>query len=68
MVEISQIDINIEMFLSSSYLAMPREGNLESILHVMGNLKFEHKSHLISETTYFNIDYSNFLECDWTEF
>ena len=38
MVEIRYIDINIKMSLLLIYSAMPRQGYLEAVLHIMGHL------------------------------
>ncbi len=40
MVELGWIDIATKISLLSTYLAYPREGHLETALHVMGNLLF----------------------------
>ena len=67
-VKVGRIDINIEVPLWSSYLAMSRQGHLEVVLHVMDYLKLKHSMHLAFDMSYPNIDQSVFQEYDWTDF
>ena len=39
MVEIGQVDIITKLSLMSSHMAMPREGHLDTVLHIFGYLK-----------------------------
>jgi hypothetical protein len=41
-VEIGQVDILLETAIMSKHLALPHDGHLEQVLHIMGFLK-EHK-------------------------
>ena len=68
MIEIGQRDINTKVSLSSSYSAMPRQGYLEAVLHVMGYLKLRHNSRLTFDCSYPDVDHSNFWDCHWTDF
>jgi hypothetical protein len=68
MVELGCIDIATEVSMLSSYLACPREGHLENVLHVMGYLQLKHNSRLIFDPTYPDIYLTAFPSFDWTEF
>jgi hypothetical protein len=52
----------------SSYLVYPREGHLEAVIHVMGYLQLKHKSQLIFDPAYPDIDLDSFPSFNWTEF
>jgi hypothetical protein len=68
MVELGRVDIATEVSMLSSYLALPREGHLETALHIMGYLRKKHNSRLVFDPTYPEINESDFPEYDWTEF
>ena len=69
MVEIGRIDIAAECSLLSSHLAYPREGHFECALHMMGHLKWKHKSQLFFDLTYPDIDFDTFDDgADWKTF
>ncbi len=68
MVELGRIDIATEVSMLSSYLALPREGHLETALHIMGYLCKKHNSRLVFDPNYPEINESDFPEYDWTEF
>ena len=61
MIKIGQIDMNTEVSLLSSQSAMPRQWHLKAALHIMGYLKLRHNSRLVFDTSYPNIDHSNFF-------
>ena len=44
MVDLGRIDIATEVSMILSYLAYPREGRLETAIHVMGYLQLKHNS------------------------
>ena len=52
MVELGRIDIATEVSLLSSHLAYPREGHLETALHIMSYLRQKHNTRLIFDPTY----------------
>ncbi len=56
MIELSRVDIATEISLLSLHLAYPREGHLDTALHVMGYLKQKHNSQLIFDPTYPDIE------------
>ncbi len=68
MVELGCVDIATEVLMLSSYLALPREGHLETALHIMGYLQKKHNSRLVFDLTYPEINESDFPDYDWTEF
>ena len=68
MVELGRVDINTEVSMLSSHMAMPREGHLESIFHIFAFLKGKHNSRLALDPTYAEIDPGDFKKCDWKEF
>ena len=45
--EISRVDILLETTLMSQQLALPREGHLEQVLHIIGYLKQHPKCRLL---------------------
>ena len=68
MVELGCIYIATEVSLLSSHLAYPREGHLETALHIMSYLRQKHNTRLIFDPTYPKIDMGMFPQFDWTEF
>jgi len=68
MIEIGRIDIATEVSLLSTYLAHPRDGHLESALHIMGYLKQKHNTRLVFDPTIPDINMNQFPKYDWTEF
>ena len=66
--EQGRVDIALEVSLLSSYLAYPREGHLETALHIMRYLKNKHNTRLIFDPNYPDIDKGDFPKYDWTEF
>ena len=69
MIKIRQIDSNTNVLsLLSSHSAMPTQGHLEAVLHIMGYLKLRHNSRSAFDPSYPDIDHSNFWECNWTDF
>ena len=68
MVKIECIDINHEVSLLSSYLAMLRQWQSEIVLHIMGYLSLKHNSWLFFHPSFSVIDQKNFQERNWTDF
>ena len=67
-VEIGRVDILLEVSVMSKYLAMPREGHLEQVLHIMGYLKSHKKLRLMFDSSYPGIDERWFTKYDWQDF
>ncbi len=68
MVELGCIDIVTEVSLLSSHLTFPREGHLETALHIMSYLSQKHNTRLIFDPTYPKIDMGKFSQYNWTKF
>ena len=68
MIELRRIDIITKVLLLSSDIALPREGHLEVAVHVMAHVGNKYSSRLVYDSSYLEIDYSVFKECDWSEF
>jgi hypothetical protein len=68
MVELGCIDIATEVSLLSSHLAFPREGHLETALHIMSYLSQKHDTRPIFDPTYPKIDMGQFSQYNWTKF
>ena len=68
MVEIGRIDINTEVSMLASHLALPREGHLEAVFHIFSYLRAKHNSRLALDPTYPEIDESSFKKHEWVSF
>jgi hypothetical protein len=68
MVQLGCIDIATEVSLLSSLLAFPREGHLETALHIMSYMNQKHNTRIIFDPTYPKIDMGQFPKYNWTEF
>jgi hypothetical protein len=55
-VEIGRIDCIAEVSILSSYSAMPREGHLDTVMHIWGYIKHRHNSRMIFDPSYPEID------------
>ena len=67
-VEIGRVDILLETSLMSSYLALPREGQLEQVLHMVGYLKEHKKMRLMFDSNKPFTDERWLREYDWFDF
>jgi hypothetical protein len=67
MVELGRIDIVTKVSLLSSHLAYPREGHLETALHIMYYLCQKHNTRFIFDPTYPKIDMGMFPQYNWTK-
>ena len=68
MIKIGQINMNTKVYLLSSYSAMPRQGHLKAVLHIMGYMKLRHNSRIAFNPSYPDRDHSIFQECDLNNF
>ena len=68
MIKLERIDIITEVSLSSSHIAIPREGHLEASVHVMAHVGQKYNSWLLYDSLYPEIDHSSFKECGCSEF
>ena len=67
-VELGRVDILLETSLMSTYLAMPREGHLEQLLHIVGYLKSHKKMRILFDASYPKVKESWFQGYDWFNF
>ena len=67
-IELGRIDIIVEVGLLSRYVAAPRVGHLEQVLHIFAYLKkFDHST-MVFDWTEPTIDESLFKQVDWQEY
>ncbi|KAL7452165.1 hypothetical protein ACHAXS_000270 [Conticribra weissflogii] len=66
--ELGRVDICTEVSMLSSHMALLYQGHLEAALHVMSYLSLHHNSKLCMDPTYPEIDSTQFLICDLSEF
>ena len=67
-VELGRIDIATEVSRLASHVALPREGHLQTVLHIHAYMKKRHNSRLALDPSYPEIDMRVFHEADWTDF
>ena len=67
-IEIGRVDILLEVSLLSKHLALPREGHLEQVLHIMGYLKIHKKLRLLFDPARPLVREKWFKEYDWFDF
>ena len=51
-----------------SHLALPREGHLSQVFHIFAYLKKHHKSALLFESSYPDVNIDTFPKHEWTKF
>eukprot|EP00804_Cyclotella_cryptica_P026575 CCRYP_014011-RA/>CCRYP_014011-RA protein AED:0.14 eAED:0.14 QI:0/0/0/1/0/0.25/4/0/793 len=68
MCELGWFDIFTVVSMLSLYSAMPHEGHLEAAFHVSSYLKSKSNSPLIFDPMEPDVEGSNFVECDWSDF
>jgi hypothetical protein len=56
----------LEVSMTSSHLALPRQGHLEQLLHVFAYLKKHHNAELILDPSDPVVDEASFDQKDWT--
>ena len=67
-VEMGRLDICTEVSMMSSYVAAPREGHMQQVLHIFAYLKNHHNARMVLDPTYPMIDEEAFIRRDWKEF
>ena len=67
-IELGRVDILLEVSIMSKHLALPREGHLEQLLHIMGYLKEHKKMRLLFDSSYPKVVEGWFKEYDWFDF
>ena len=67
-VELGRLDILLEVSLMSAYLASPREGHLEEVLHIFAYLKNHPKRKIAFDPDHPWIDDKRFTTYEWYDF
>jgi Reverse transcriptase (RNA-dependent DNA polymerase) len=68
-VELGRIDIITEVSTLASYMANPREGHFDALLHVFAYLRDKHNARSVLDPTYPEINWSEFNDNhDWKRF
>ena len=67
-VELGRVDILLETAILSNHLALPCEGHLEQVLHIVGYLKRRKKLRLIFDSEYPAINNKLIKNYDWFDF
>jgi hypothetical protein len=67
-VELGTIDIYIDVALLSSFMAQPRVGHMNEVLHIFSYLKCHENSKLVFDPYPQGWDESKFQRFDWTDF
>ena len=67
-VELGRVDIDTEVSMMSSFLAMPRKGHLSQVFRIFAYLKLKHNSRLVFDPSYPEIDKDTFnIDADWSK-
>ena len=67
-VDISRVDILLETSILSKHLALPCEGHLEQVLHIVGYMKRRKKLRSIFDSGYPTTNEKLFKKYDWLDF
>ena len=59
-----RMDISMEVSAMSSYMAMPREGHMQQVLHIFAYLKINHNARVVFDPSYPEIDEEQFEKRD----
>ena len=54
--ELGRVDINTEVLMMSSHLALPCVGHLEAVFHIFAHLMKKHNSEMVYDLTEVDID------------
>ena len=66
--ELGRVDILLEVSLLSQYLASPRTGHLEQVIHIMGYIDQHKKLRLLFDASSPQISEKSFTRYDWQDF
>jgi hypothetical protein len=66
MVELGRVDICLECSMMSSHLALPREGHMHQVFHILAYLKKYHNTELVFDPSDPCVAESEFEQKDWT--
>jgi hypothetical protein len=68
-IELGRLDIHVHVSMLSTFLAAPRQGHLNEVLHIFAYLKRYKKSTMVFDDTLPNLDESIFQQnADWSDF
>ena len=67
-VELGRVDIITEVSMLASYLASPRDGHMDAVIHLYSWLRDHHNGRLVLDPSYPDIDQKNFVRRDWEHF
>jgi hypothetical protein len=65
-VELGQVNINVEVSMMSSHLALPREGHLKELYHIFAYLKARPNAEMVFDPTPIEPDKTLFERQDWS--
>jgi hypothetical protein len=65
-VELGQIDIDVEVSMMSSHLALPREGHLKELYYIFAYLKVRSNTEMVFDPTPIEPDKTLFERQDWS--
>ena len=65
-VELGRVDIDVEVSMMSSHLALPREGHLRELYHIFAYLKSHANTEMVFDPTPVPFDMSLFERADWS--
>ena len=64
-VELGRVDLNCEVSMMSSHLALPREGHLQEVFHIFAYLKKHMNTEMVFDPSEPEIDPNSFVRQDW---
>ena len=67
-VELGRLDIYVDVTKLSSYMAQPRIGHMEQVLHMFSYLKHHLQSNIVFDPNGINWDETQFQKYNWTQF
>ncbi len=67
-VELGRVDLDVEVSMMSSHLALPCEGHLKEIHHIFGYLNAHSNTEVVFDSTPPVIDMNLFERQDWSFF
>ena len=65
-VELGRVDIDVEVSMMASHLALPREGHLKELFHIFAHLKAHSNAEMVFDPTPIDFDRSIFERQDWS--
>ena len=65
-IELGQVDIQTEVSMLASQMALLWQGHLDAIFRVLSYLKTKHNSWLVLDLSYPEINHNDFPDNDWT--